>query len=355
MFPGNRRQQEDEYEEEEYGDNPQEDYEEVEGDENIIVHQERGLPDNEDFEYSNLQGKKRALFVGINYVGMDGQLSGCINDVNNMNNFIQENFDFEEILMLTEESDDPDLIPTKANIERAFEWLVEDPQPNDSLFFHYSGHGTRVEDDTGDEEDGFDEAICPLDYEENGVIIDDDIHRILVKPLPAGCRLTALFDSCHSGSVMDLPYLYTTKGMIQSNNPVHGIYNAVNNVKKAILKGDHQKAMVRLEAITSRLKQAALSDKWKSELSSQADVVMFSGCKDKQTSADTSEDTDESEYNFQNTGALSWAFITVLSEEPQLSYSELLQKIHKLLQTKYEQKPQLSSSHPMDMGYTFAI
>lgn len=31
-------------------------------------------------------------------------------------------------------------------------------------------------------------------------------HTLLVKPLPAGCRLTAIFDSCHSGTVMDLPY-----------------------------------------------------------------------------------------------------------------------------------------------------
>ena len=34
------------------------------------------------------------------------------------------------------------------------------------------------------------------------------MHDILVKPLPAGCRLTALFDCCHSGSVLDLPYEY---------------------------------------------------------------------------------------------------------------------------------------------------
>lgn len=32
-------------------------------------------------------------------------------------------------------------------------------------------------------------------------------HDMLVKPLPAGCRLTAIFDSCHSGTVMDLPYV----------------------------------------------------------------------------------------------------------------------------------------------------
>jgi len=34
------------------------------------------------------------------------------------------------------------------------------------------------------------------------------MHDIMVKPLPAGCRLTAIFDCCHSGSLLDLPYEY---------------------------------------------------------------------------------------------------------------------------------------------------
>jgi hypothetical protein len=30
----------------------------------------------------------------------------------------------------------------------------------------------------------------------------------MVQPLPQGCRLTAIFDCCHSGSAMSLPYEY---------------------------------------------------------------------------------------------------------------------------------------------------
>jgi hypothetical protein len=39
-----------------------------------------------------------------------------------------------------------------------------------------------------------------------------EMHEIMVRPLPAGCRLTALFDSscCHSGSALDLPYEYVS-------------------------------------------------------------------------------------------------------------------------------------------------
>ena len=34
---------------------------------------------------------KRALLVGINYYGTNNKLNGCINDVENINNFLLKN------------------------------------------------------------------------------------------------------------------------------------------------------------------------------------------------------------------------------------------------------------------------
>ncbi len=70
----------------------------------------------------------------------------------------------------------------------------------------------------GDEEDGSDEVIYPVDFKQAGHIVDDEIHHYIVKPLQQGVRLTAIFDSCHSGSVMDLPYIYSTKGILKEPN-----------------------------------------------------------------------------------------------------------------------------------------
>lgn len=46
-----------------------------------------------------------------------------------------------------------------------------------SFFFHYSGHGGRVKDSNGDEDDGFDETIYPVDHDryqgDSGQIVDD--------------------------------------------------------------------------------------------------------------------------------------------------------------------------------------
>jgi len=55
-------------------------------------------------------------------------------------------------------------------------------------------------------DDGFDETLIPLDFKRTGQIRDDDLFKILVVPMKAGVTLTCLFDCCHSGTVLDLPY-----------------------------------------------------------------------------------------------------------------------------------------------------
>jgi len=118
------------------------------------------------------------------------------------------NFAWDDMVILTDDQKNPAAQPTRANILRAMQWLVNGAQPNDNLFIHYSGHGGQTEDLDGDEEDGMDETIYPVDFKQAGMIVDDEMHWIMVKPLPPGCRLTAIFDCCHSGSVLDLPYEY---------------------------------------------------------------------------------------------------------------------------------------------------
>lgn len=51
-----------------------------------------------------------------------------------------------------------------------------------------------------------DETICPTDYARSGVIVDDDLNKMLVRPLGPGVTLHAVMDCCHSGTTLDLPY-----------------------------------------------------------------------------------------------------------------------------------------------------
>ena len=100
-----------------------------------------GAPQGYDFQYSMCTGRRKALLIGINYFGQRGQLRGCINDVRNMSTYLVENFNYkrEDMVILTDDQQNPMSQPTKQNILRAMHWLVKDARPNDSLFFHYSG------------------------------------------------------------------------------------------------------------------------------------------------------------------------------------------------------------------------
>ncbi len=50
--------------------------------------------------------------------------------------------------------------------------------------------------------------LVPMDYQKAGVIIDDQINKTVVSPLPAGTTLHALIDACHSGTMLDLVHEY---------------------------------------------------------------------------------------------------------------------------------------------------
>lgn len=61
-------------------------------------------------------------------------------------------------------------------------WLVHGAKAGDSLFMHYSGHGGSVKDHAGDEEDGKDETMIPVDYATKGQIKDDEILETVSAP-----------------------------------------------------------------------------------------------------------------------------------------------------------------------------
>ncbi|KAG1727141.1 caspase domain-containing protein [Suillus lakei] len=153
-------------------------------------------------------GRKRALLIGINYKGQRCELRGCNNDIRNILPCLIDQWGYHptDIVQLIDDGRGP--LPTKRNILLEMQRLAYYARAGDSMFFYFSGHGGQIRDQDGDEVDGYDEFICPFDYQHSGVIDDDEIHEIMVKPLVAGSRLTALFDSCHSGTVLDLPYLY---------------------------------------------------------------------------------------------------------------------------------------------------
>ncbi|MFU2488593.1 caspase family protein [Thauera sp. WH-1] len=136
---------------------------------------------------------KRALCIGINdYPGTDSDLSGCVNDARDWSAMLQGRGFVVQTLF--------DAQATRAAMHDAIESLVGGAKNGDTIVFTYSGHGTWVEDEDGDEPDGRDEGLCPYDIGTAGPLLDDDL-RALFDRRATGARLILIADSCHSGSV----------------------------------------------------------------------------------------------------------------------------------------------------------
>ena len=168
-----------------------------------------------------------SLIVGINYNNTVNQLRGCINDANNMKQFVSVR-GCENILMMT---DVGPIRPTKNNILLGIARLLEMTQNNEVAFFYYSGHGTNVTDSNKDELDCLDECLLSVD---NRVIIDDEINVVIKQYLKPTTKLFIMCDSCHSGTVIDLKYNYTeNEDMVINGTEINGNVFYISGCKDA--------------------------------------------------------------------------------------------------------------------------
>ena len=277
---------------------------------------------------------KRAFLVGINYRGSEYELGGCINDVIMMKEVLINHYNYKEenILLL---SDDTENKPTRENILYGWEWLLSNTKVEDfkknyekmregergNYVFHYSGHGSQVKDTSGDEEDGEDETICPIDFKKEGMIIDDDIREKLAIRVPENSQLISIIDACHSESSFDL--LWTAKSTI------------LNKIMAKIFG-----RKIRFELVKEGKYDQTMGD-----------VIVLSGCKDKETSADI-------KINGKGNGALTYALIQVLQDANyNIKCDELLINIRKYIKKNKlsNQLPCLSFGKSIDISHDFIL
>jgi len=242
-------------------------------------------------------GKKTALLVGVNYIGTPYNLYGCINDTKNIEDLLKNKYNFTNITLLNDETPNK---PTKQNILTGLQTLLSNTNSGDTAFFMFSGHGTCTVDFNNDEQDGQDEVIVPIDaYSINTCIIDDELNKLIRNTLKPGAKLVALFDSCFSGTMLDLRYTY---GYPDNTN----------------------------------------------ELETDGDVYMISGCTDQQISVDTVAPINGKEMN---SGAMTYAFLTMIQEAA--SMGDLVSKMQTFLKDNgYWQYPLLSSGKKVDYSKT---
>ncbi|KAL0948041.1 hypothetical protein HGRIS_010666 [Hohenbuehelia grisea] len=176
--------------------------------------------------------RRRAVLIGIATAKRQTKLLRPHQDVGLVKDLLIKQYHYLEsdIVCLTDQEDPQkpppeSLRPTSKNILRAIDKLVKGVRPDDQLFFFYSGHTTQKPNLDGSEEDGKDECKTPVFCEQSGYknspfpgiltltgkIVDDELHRRLIKPLCPGSRLVAFLDSCHSETLLDLPHYHCNR------------------------------------------------------------------------------------------------------------------------------------------------
>lgn len=149
---------------------------------------------------------KRAVIIGINYLGTTDRLKSCVNDAKAMVNFCQQN-GYEVRSYIEGES----LAPTYHNLLQSFEWLTNNvgiPVELSHCLFFYSGHGKSLLGGKN-ESDGRDESIIPIDYKSKGIISDNVLRSKLIDRLPPHAIFHGIFDCCNGGTICDLMYSYS--------------------------------------------------------------------------------------------------------------------------------------------------
>jgi len=170
--------------------------------------------------YIFIMSIKKALLIGINYSSIPKyKLYGSINDVNNLQTFLVNGnyFPSSDITTMTDNSTG-NLYPTKQNILLQFAELVtlatSNPNSTITYFLSFSGHGITIKDNNnmlggaGQNECNMVDAIYPIDILTAGYITDVELKTNLINKLPANVKLSALIDTCCSGTVFNLKYNY---------------------------------------------------------------------------------------------------------------------------------------------------
>lgn len=253
--------------------------------------------------------RQRALLLGINYT-LDplAKLSGCCNDARNVAKYLMSNCAFanDQVSVIVDEMPKNFSKLTKEGIVDSLYALCVSSWRDDLefVYFHYSGHGTHVEDLDGDELDGQDEGIVPIDYRVAGIITDDKLSSIFTSFNPK-TKITCVFDSCHSGSILDLPVVH--------DRP------AGTWIQQKLTKPSHP---------------------W---------IICISGCRDDQTSADTQDAETRTA-----AGALTMSLLQILkSKTAKYPALQLVQDLEKLLEArKYTQVPLLTSTRIVEKSFS---
>lgn len=300
----------------------------------------------------------KALLVGINAYKA-GPLNGCVNDIRGIREVLESQYGLKsgDTRMLLDRD------ATGAQITQGLAWLAEQAKAAETrtCLFYYSGHGSFTSDQNRDEPDGKDEAICPVDYDTKGLLIDDVLHK-LYKSFKPSTHLVTVMDSCHSGDSWKAP-LDSKATDIRAKFIAPPAEELARCREAALLYKAEKDAMVedfvrqKLEglkksagspqamqaSIQTLVKEALLKFQKKSYgmVTATGNFVLIAGCRSDQTSADA-------RFPEGYQGALSYYLLKALRAGGIPTYAALIEKVAEGLDSAgFEQIPQLECTRAL--------
>lgn len=141
-----------------------------------------------------------ALLAGINdYPGDIGKLQGCLNDVDNVEDYLINAFVDPSILVLRDHE------ATRAGLTRGFREHLAEAKEGDTVLFHYCGHGARsvaAPEFLPFELSGKDEGLVCIDSRSQGSfdLADKELARLIEELAVANPHIAVILDCCQSGS-----------------------------------------------------------------------------------------------------------------------------------------------------------
>jgi hypothetical protein len=288
---------------------------------------------------------KRALIVGINHFARaNWTLRGCVNDTIEMDGLLKTYFGFHPSDIRTMR----DQAATTANIHGGLDWLLSDydGDGSDVRVFHFSSHGTQVEDQNNDEWECKDEVIVTHDHDWDAPFRDDDLWEHF-KTVPQNVNFTFIADCCHSGNIQfAAPDIEFRPRYLSPPIEVDDLIRDMRQERDNDLWA-YQSAQM------AQLMQGVPADQWTAKFEEFLKLtkeqfmaeqgygivqfqrhILLAACESSQTAADARI---EGEWR----GAMSWALSKAIVESNgDLTYEEAISRAAAKLEN-YDQRPQL--------------
>ena len=287
---------------------------------------------------------KKALLVGINnFTRPSWKLNGCVNDTLDLQNLLQSFYGFtsEEIRILHDKD------ASQQAIRDNLGWLLNGSAAGDVLLFHFSSHGTQVDDQGDDEWECLDEVIVPYDHDWHKPFRDDELRELFGR-IPAGVNFNFIADCCHSGSIqrelLDSDIEFKSRYIVppreirnrikakQEKRDAEADAWASEELSKLLLGIPVEQWAAKIQEFMALLRRRFRENKY--GVVKVERHVLLAACEDRQTAADaTLEGTAR--------GAFTWALgKAIRAANGDLTYDQLITRTAGYL-GDFQQKPQL--------------